>query len=307
MTAGTPTGARVVWSGRFADELPDGLDGWSTDAPALAVALDAADELVVLDPLSFPWRSLQGRRDLPVAVRLPHELTADEVDDLLGRPLLRHLGRHDRVLDDRDDHRRLLSERHDLPAEVWLPAAAGWDEHLTAPDGDVERRHRDKAAERQLVADVVADLDAWLDGHPDGEVEVFAARSASIPVSALRRASAHRIRRHGAPSDELHVPSPEGVLVWLDDGAPSGDERVDLVGAAARRVRVGGRIAVLAFVVDRPGGPANPGIHRLVEDVAVATHGALHVDEVRSLRLGAEPWARVVLLGGTRLGPGDPA
>lgn len=572
MTLQPSTGARVVWTGRSPEDFSGGLDGWTVARSELETALDGAAELLILDPLSFPWRSLQGRRRLPLTVRLPGDLSADDLDDLLGRPLLQHLGAHDRLLDPRPDRRQEIAARHDLADEVWLPfgpdgggAGRSWVEvladHLSdglvevasdlgtflvpaddavtlgllehgdhrrsalnallavtrpgdlvvdadagagavtvpvarvvgpsgtvlavagstalhsllahnviatgvdgwtrtgeadgesdpgrpvtpgrlrrllgdggqrlpdvlrldldaggpealedleallagrpvlalhlgvrrrgapghdgldgllqrlgydvlvvrAPDrpgphayglervtglprrgaepvdvlalpadspryldlplhADVTpavvppavvvpldpvsrplphagaRRHRwhAKHAELQLVAELVRELDDSLAEPAESVVEVH---GSGAPVPAIRRASRCLVQRRGEVTDELFTASPSCTVVWLADGGQPGHERVALVRDAVAGLGPGGRLVLVGHVVSRPGGPTNPSFGQLVEEVGAASSGALHVDEVRSVRLSDEPWARAVIVGATRLGPETP-
>ena len=561
------TGARVVWTGRSPDDFSGGLDGWAVAPTDLETALDGAAELVVLDPLSFPWRSLQGRRQLPLTVRLPDDLSADELDDLLGRPLLQHIGKFDRLLDSRADRRKELAARHDIDAEVWLPfgpdgggtgrsslqaladhlrdglvevatdlgtfllpvgdpvtidlleqgdhrrgslnallsmtrpgdlvvdadaragtvtvpwaeavgqagavlavsgstalhsllthnviasGVSGWtrtrrcdqsdrpvtpgqlrsmvrdlwgdrspdvirldaemcgpetqqdlavlladrpvlalgvgarrrgavaldefdallgsegydvlvvqepdrpgsnayglervsglprrsDEPIDVilvpadssryvdlplhgavelsavtpavvvpldptsrplPHGDVRRdRWRAKHSEQQVVTELVAEIESSLADPAESVVEVY---GPGAPVRAIRRASRSLVLRHGEETDDFFTPSPSCTVAWLDDGGQSADERTALLREAVAGLGLGGRFVVVGYVVDVPGGPANPSFLQLVEELGAACAGAVLVEEVRSVRMHDEPWARAVIVGATKLGP----
>jgi len=92
---------RIVYSGRMrpAPDLRDAvvLSEWDVLPADLHPLLAAAEALVVLDPLSFPFehmRSTDG--DIPIAVALPGEDPAG-TEELLGSVCLDHLGPWDAV------------------------------------------------------------------------------------------------------------------------------------------------------------------------------------------------------------------
>lgn len=123
MSVSTVTESRLVWSGRYPDSWPDGLDGWSVSRRELAVRLDRLPLLVVLDPPSFPWPMFTAaRRGMPVVVCLPDALDAATIGDLLGGPLLSRLTPYDRLVELRADVRAELEDYWGLTPQVWLPA-----------------------------------------------------------------------------------------------------------------------------------------------------------------------------------------
>lgn len=98
-------GRPVLYAGRFAPEIketgtPEGcvlLDDWDV-LPARLAALEGASDLVVLDPLSFPFEALTGvLRDVPLIVVLPEGADADFLAAVFGGPVFGRLDFFDRV------------------------------------------------------------------------------------------------------------------------------------------------------------------------------------------------------------------
>lgn len=99
-------GRPVLYAGRFAPGIkeagtPDGcvlLDDWEVLPARLAAVVEGASDLVVLDPLSFPFESLTGAlRDVPLVVVLPEGADADFLAAVFGEPVLGRLDFFDRV------------------------------------------------------------------------------------------------------------------------------------------------------------------------------------------------------------------
>ena len=94
--------------------------------------LETCPRAVILDVPSFPWPIMQGRRlDTPMVLRLPEQLDAVVLSQLLGAGVLARLTPYDRLLHGDPGVREQLSERWELP-DVWLSAA----ELLAAPAAD---------------------------------------------------------------------------------------------------------------------------------------------------------------------------
>ncbi len=98
-------GRPVLYAGRFLPEIeeagpPEGcviLGDWDV-LPARLAAVEGASDLVVLDPLSFPFEALTGvLRDVPLIVVLPEDRDADFLAAVFGEPVFRRLGFFDRV------------------------------------------------------------------------------------------------------------------------------------------------------------------------------------------------------------------
>lgn len=97
-------GHPVFYAGRFVHRvtgLPEGcelLGDWDVLPAQLAAAMERADTLVVLDPLSFPFEALTGtQQDVPLIVVLPWELDVDTLVAVFGEPVFARLGFFDRV------------------------------------------------------------------------------------------------------------------------------------------------------------------------------------------------------------------
>ena len=98
-------GRPVLYAGRFAPALkeagvPEGcvlLGDWDV-LPARLAAVEGASDLVVLDPLSFPFEALTGvLRDVPLIVLLPEGSDADFLAAVFGEPVFGRLDFFDRV------------------------------------------------------------------------------------------------------------------------------------------------------------------------------------------------------------------
>lgn len=98
-------GRPVLYAGRFAPGIkeagtPEGcilLDDWDV-LPARLAAVEGASDLVVLDPLSFPFETLTGvLRDVPLIVVLPEGSGADFLAAVFGEPVFGRLDFFDRV------------------------------------------------------------------------------------------------------------------------------------------------------------------------------------------------------------------
>jgi len=123
-----PEPLRVVYGGMQSVPAPGGtvvLDEWEVLPGDLLPLLAGAGSLVVIDAGSFPWDALRpADRDLPLAVLLP-DAPAAEIESLLGRVCLDHLGPWDAVA---------------AGDGVWTELRAGrhWPSTLrTAPDAGV--------------------------------------------------------------------------------------------------------------------------------------------------------------------------
>jgi hypothetical protein len=284
---------RVVWTGRSQIDVPGGLDGWTTSDDDLTASLEHAAELVVLDPLSFPWRTVSGaRRDIPLVVRLPEEVGSDDLIALLGRPLLQHVTPCDRLVETRQDVRDSLVEEFGLPLDVWVSAV-----DKTPPDPSVLAR---KTAFRQVVRLVAAEVRRFLGDSGEGLVG-FVDRAVLLARHVERATDAAVVDSSlGVPATE----SPEVVVVWLRDGGQTATERTEILSHAVSLLHPGGRLVVVANVVTEPGGAPNPTISVLVEEILNASHMLVHVEELRAVRWGAEPMARGALISLTSLRTG---
>lgn len=158
-------GATVVYAGRDPAELPDApglarLDDWDTLPRDLARALETAGQLIILDPLSFPFESVAPRLwDVPLAVALPPGLGTDEVHALLGRPVFSRLSFHDVLIGPGERCRDLARAYH-------LPQSHHLDPGGTGPAVVATRLARHAALHQQVFAELQARpgrrRDAWV-------------------------------------------------------------------------------------------------------------------------------------------------
>jgi len=293
MTGGPSTRRPLVFVGRRVLPVPAGAaraDDWETAPGRLLPLLNEASLLVLADPLAFPYEALRPvDREVPVAVALPL-LPAAEIEALLGRPLLDHLGPGDRVAA--------------LPG-AWetLAARRGWPASMR-----LQSRPNEPGAvvEESLLPGVVGERSAKEEGRRRaGALSYLLARlprvrgrgSAVLDVGGkagpwrhLFPAGLELVPVGGSPP----LPVPEGsmgaavALCVLGGLAPG--ERPALVGDMWRAVRPGGLLAVVDDVVPIPGsGRAcsfeRGGLPRLLRE---ATDGRVTRDRVWSIRFPGE-------------------
>ena len=112
---------RVVWTGRFRGTIAEGLDGWNCGRSELLLLIENASELVVLDPLSFPWETLRPADwDTPFVVALPSDLNARDISLILGASMLSQLTPFDVLIDHRAAVREALTAEWGLDERMWL-------------------------------------------------------------------------------------------------------------------------------------------------------------------------------------------
>lgn len=287
----------LVFVGRHLLAVPPGVavvDDWETAPGRLLPLLNEASWLVVADPLAFPYESLRTvDREIPVAVALP-PLPAAEVEALLGRPLLDHLGPGDRVA---------------ASAEAWeeLSRARRWPEdmRLSSPSEDpaavVEEALRPGAVggrsakeEGRRRAEALARLLRGLPRDGSGEARVLDLDGRGGPWHHLLPTGLALVPAAAAPPLPAADESVEAAVAFgvLGDLAP--EDRVPLVGEMWRVVRPRGRLAVVDDVVPIPGsGRACPfargGLPRLLDE---ATGGRASPGRVCSIRFPGEPLHR---------------
>ena len=114
----------MVWAGRFRDTIAEGLDGWICGRSELLLLIENASELVVLDPLSFPWETLRPADwDIPFVVALPSNLDANDISLVFGASMLSHLTPFDVLIDHRPAVREALTAEWGLDQRMWLLAS----------------------------------------------------------------------------------------------------------------------------------------------------------------------------------------
>ena len=168
-----PTPRSLFYRGRSVDvAAPPNvlvLDAWDVLPVSLGAMLDEADSLTVLDPMSFPFDSLRAPdRDIPLAVELPRGWPTDVLVQLLGQPLLSHLGPFDLITAPNDRSWSELREKYSWPANIRVGPAqmATVTSRLSGtPPGSARRR---KAAHRMLAASLRPQLAAGYGAVPTG-------------------------------------------------------------------------------------------------------------------------------------------
>ncbi|MGH3505770.1 MAG: hypothetical protein ACRDO2_01050 [Nocardioidaceae bacterium] len=316
-------GDELWWTGRFPEAWPPGgHDGWNTPRRELATMLETCSCAVILDVPSFPWPLMQGRRlDTPLVLRLPEQLDAVVLSQLLGAGVLGRLTPYDRLIHGDPGVREQLSEQWELP-DVWLTAA----ELLTAPTEDPRgwraallRRIDDsgpadrlsKARHNQVLTAAQEELQLWAASEPaDGDVGAphrlvaLAAptrfRPCALPELGDRTLRLERFEPDAEGSASTLAPPGAAVVLLVDEGQPA-DERGRVLARAARVLPAGGTLIVVGHVVtahpDRP----NPSMGDLVDDLQRATGCALGVQRLASLRWEQEMVVRGVVLSLTKL------
>lgn len=289
---------RVVWSGRFTDDgasgAEHGTDGWQVSDSELRRRLDLADQLVVWDPPSFPWQTLGGaRRAIPLVVRLPEPIGPDDVEPLLGLPLLRHLTEHDRIVDPGPQLRAAIESRHTLTVR-WLAPGTGLQD-LPAPDPAVVAAK----AQHYVIADLVGErLGTDLEG---GVPSVAGIATASGPVQTLRA----RGRAIEVPTSLGVTPPADAAVVRLTDPDLDPATRIALIREGVDALAAGGQLLIAATVVTLRGQGEFPIISTLMEELQEATASMLHVEDLTAVRWPGEPLSRGALLDVTTLQGGS--
>lgn len=262
---------RVVWSGRHSDEVA-GMDGWSTSHAGLARALDGARQLVLVDPLSFPWEVLRApQRDIPVVLVAPTDVDELTLRRLLGAPLLDRLTPWDRVVADIDELTTALAV---LPDGRSMARKARFNR---TADLLVQQLRGSLAA----VESSVRRVELWRTGE-------------GITAHLQGRLGPGWLVGAGG-DDGPAGSSPHAVVVRV---ATDGEE--DLVLKQLRgpfhRLQPGGSMIIVADVVPEPGAPAGTGIRGLLEALQRAAGMGYVVEEFRSVQWPGEARSRGVVI-----------
>jgi hypothetical protein len=296
VTAAEP--ARVVYGGREPPAAAGDavvLDEWQVLPGDLLPLLAGAGSLVVADALSFPWDALRPTdRDIPVAVALP-ELPAAEVEALLGRVCLDHLGPWDAVA--AGDH-------------LWTALRAGrrWPNTLRTAAGAGTMLGR-------LAGITRASKHRWLRFHGAVRQEIIRRDAPSVlDVGAVLAGWVGRSRYAAVAGDDVErrlvaaVPEADAVE-WDGSRLPLEDGSVDVVAIPAVvdadrpgtpppsewwRVLAPGGTIVLEVEAD----PAVPmsGPRRVIEAVAAAAPGPAPAPIAATYRLPGEDVHRLGIL-----------
>lgn len=125
-------GNLLVYAGRFVDRLPDEvadgsciLSDWDVLPKKVARALEHADALLLMDPLSFPFEALiDDHWNLPITVVLPGEFDARALVTIFGSVLFEHLGPFDYIATSDAALWETLSSRYGWAENQRLPVEA---------------------------------------------------------------------------------------------------------------------------------------------------------------------------------------
>jgi hypothetical protein len=294
MTAAEPL--RVVYAGRRRIAAPGDavvLDEWEVLPGDLLPLLATAGSLVVADADSFPWDALRhADRDIPLAVMLP-DAPAAEVEALLGRVCLDHLGPWDAVT---------------AGDGLWAALRAGrrWPSTLRTDAGAVHRRlagitraskHRWRRFHGAVWAEILRrDIPLVLDVGGVLAGWVGKAGYAAVAGDDVER-------RLVAAVPEADTVGWDGLRLQLEDGtvdlvAVPGVADADRPGAPPpsewwRVLAPGG-----AIVVEVEADPAVPGSgpRRVAEAVAASAPSAPPVPAAATYRLPGEQVHRLGIL-----------
>lgn len=272
--AGPPRGAdedrrRIVYAGRRADDVARDLhpiDDWQLAMPALYPLLDGCEELVVLDPLSFPFELLRPQDwDVPLVVALPADADADAgAVTALGPAVLDRLTPYDRV--------------------------TSWEDALTdrGPAPGARRAKGRHRLQHELLAAAIDDARGDARDAPLRVLELASGEPAW--AGAVSPAGAHLVAPPGGrielPDDHVDVTIAVGALHLLPV-----EEKRALVAELWRVTRPAGALLVVDDVVDThaAGPPHVISTRELMELLFLATAGQLVVGELRALRYPGEP------------------
>lgn len=332
-----PPGPVLVWTGRTPQLWPGGRDGWNTSRKQFLAALDRAEIVAMVDPVSVPWPMMGARPDVPLVVVLPQTLDAGTVSSLLGQVLFSLLTPFDRLIHGSAEVRRALSETWDLPESVWLPwdgEGDGWRpvlEALLADTAATEELSHGKArwvqprllaAEAVGLALSVGPSDAGVMSEPTTTEENGATGPTVVRAPERRRRVAlagdvdgwASLLAHFVQGEVNHLeeivapapgafplPAPDGVVLVLRDGDQSAAERLALLRQAHDVLRPGAALVVVAHVVDTADGRPNPSIHTLIEEIHEATGTSIHLHDLTSARWAGDRLTRGVVLALTSL------
>jgi hypothetical protein len=189
-------GPTVVYAGRrhLGLEPSDHLiviNDWETRPDDLSGRVDGAGQLIVLDPMSFPFDSFADPLwDVPLAVEVPADPDYGEIQATLGPAVLERLSFYDVLLVEKDSRwKRLvadfgfaLGQRMAVTGEEAVAALIAEAEQIRVVAANVAGRHRDlrrywslrsratKSAFRIEASAVAPEIDRARDALPTGTV-----------------------------------------------------------------------------------------------------------------------------------------
>jgi SAM-dependent methyltransferase len=322
----TSPGALVVYQGRLDVDLPDvdGLrvfDEWSL-LPQRLGELERAEQVVVLDPMSFPIESLSQRAwEAPLAVAVPQGLSLDDLSAALGMALFDRLTYHDLLIVGDDELWSALVRRHgfavpqrlDFAPDGW-GSAVGWlienGELMPEVADGVAPRRRDRSTkaafvlEAGAVAPSLAELELRTpEGMQPSGLVVGCGGGDWLRAFLARGFTVDGFDRQESLVEEAAVNYPQVEVKHLDPGLRLGVgiecydvalgvwalgglqrvEQVRLLREMWEAVRPGGMLVVLdRFVPDGDAGWLP--VQRLMEVVSEASADHVVLEDVQSRR-----------------------
>ena len=238
----------VVYGGRRHAELKSSTtSSWDVLPQQLHALLEDAEELILVDPLSFPYESLNREGwDIPMTVAVPADIDIEAFSDLLAEPLVSKLTVLDQFIADEKTWNELRG-RLPLSPIQWVPMAG-------LPINDViERLLATRPAWNRIARTVVRTKDPrtfWAIRSREVKAQI---RVISTHLSAaLRRFVAHHPRDcettvaivGGGPGRWSHLARAVGAGVYTFDRHPVAVDHARLDGSiAARRLLEGDSLA----------------------------------------------------------------
>jgi hypothetical protein len=277
--------------------------------------------------MSFPFDAMRpSDRDIPIAVQLPPDWDADDLVQVLGRPLLAEIGPFDSVSAADDETWTALRTRYSWPAGVRTSP-----DELKAPASPLDAgapgaARRQKSVYRLLSAAAKHQLNSARAASPAGEllsavvladnVErwacLFPLGAADVIGVDHDPAEAHRAA-HSFPewtfTDQLpsedHEPEIAHVALCIQSlcRCPP-PERGRRLASLLRILRVGGQLIVLDEFFDEAAGrpDPNPTPRGLMTEVSGACAGHVVLEHMQTHRLPGGDLTSVGLFAFTKLG-----
>lgn len=328
---GAACGRTLFYAGREHGAVGPSGSVWLGDRDVLPVALrpllDEADCLTIIDPLSFPFESLDDvDRGIPVLVGLPTGYDAPTLSSVLGSPLLRHLTPFDRVAISDDDAwgtlRRQFSFGHDLRVT---------EDMLGAPPvevfGELEGARARKTAHWVLARAVSPLLQTASASVPAGErvSAIVVGEDVGRWMSLLRLDQCEVLGIDGNPDHvaQLNQSFPEWRFQpwmprpqseWVESNhlafcafalcSHEQDERVRRLDRLFKGLRVGGLLLVLDRFLEGESGRIlpGPGPRELLSEILRISSRHVQLEHAEAIRLPTDNLTSVGLFGLRKLG-----
>lgn len=269
---------RFVWRGRVDTDFP-AADGWTLPRDPLATQMADADQLVVLDPLSFPWEEfVVDDQDIPTVLVLRDGTEASVIENAVGRECIyRFFTPYDEVVPTVDEALDLVS-RQVVPSPSLKLYKAACNLALDRLLSELTEVARTFGAAKLRIGTAGSIAGAWIPA-----------------LSRLRvTATVADLTKTQAPTSQDPLSSCHAAILAFD-GQTQPHDRELMVRRAMEVLPPGGSLIVLADVVstDKSEGIA---IEDLLDEVHMATGTQVALEELRSLQWPGELFSRSVLL-----------